>query len=492
MRQSVREDYTMYRDRRLNLSIVNLLKAIMIILAIFMLIGFGASQTQVVYAQEDQALPTIYHIYLDDDYVGTIDDQSIVTNYIDERVEQVEQDADDGYTYGLKQELMFIPERVFNNQTNHDQILESLDEVIVIEVKATVLALGDQVVGYFANEDMVEQTLFDYKAKYVDEDILEQLEEQDTDEVELETGETKVLDVSLSEEVSLSGEVVAKDQLLSVEDGVELLEKGTLEELIHEVSEGDTLSSIAAAYDLTTETLLDLNDELDEDSLLQLEQELNVTDYVAFADVIVYEEELVEETISYQTEIEESEELYRGESETKQEGQDGEKEVHYAIERVNGEVSERETINEEIVKEAVDEIIVEGTKVIDSRGTGDFVWPAVGGYISSQYGPRWGSFHSGIDIARPSNRDILATDNGTVEKISYDANGYGHYIVINHNNGYKTLYAHLEQVDVSVGQTVPKGSKIGVMGTTGRSTGVHLHFEVSENGTTINPNHVLN
>ena len=64
-------------------------------------------------------------------------------------------------------------------------------------------------------------------------------------------------------------------------------------------------------------------------------------------------------------------------------------------------------------------------------------------------------------------------------------------IVINHNNGYETLYAHLSSIDVSVGQTVPQGTKIGVMGSTGRSTGIHLHFEVLKNGSNINPMSVL-
>ena len=65
-------------------------------------------------------------------------------------------------------------------------------------------------------------------------------------------------------------------------------------------------------------------------------------------------------------------------------------------------------------------------------------------------------------------------------------------IIIKHNNGYETLYAHLSSIDVSVGQTVPQGTKIGVMGSTGRSTGIHLHFEVFKNGTNIDPMSVLN
>lgn len=114
-------------------------------------------------------------------------------------------------------------------------------------------------------------------------------------------------------------------------------------------------------------------------------------------------------------------------------------------------------------------------------------WPAVGGYISSHLGERWGKMHKGIDIARPSNRNILAADNGVVESAGYNNGGYGNKIVINHNNGMKTVYAHLSSIDVKVGQVVEKGSKIGVMGSTGNSTGIHLHFEVYKSGSLENP-----
>ena len=106
-------------------------------------------------------------------------------------------------------------------------------------------------------------------------------------------------------------------------------------------------------------------------------------------------------------------------------------------------------------------------------------------------GTRWGSMHRGIDIARPSSRSILAADNGVVVSAGWSG-AYGNRIEIDHNNGYKTLYAHLSSINVSVGQTVSRGSKIGVMGSTGRSTGVHLHFEVTKNGSLVNPLSVLN
>ncbi len=124
------------------------------------------------------------------------------------------------------------------------------------------------------------------------------------------------------------------------------------------------------------------------------------------------------------------------------------------------------------------------------QGNGEFGWPAVGGIITSYQGPRWGRLHKGIDIAGVSNRAILASQDGTVVFAGWH-NAYGNYVKINHPNGYMTLYAHMSSLNVSAGQTVSKGQQIGVMGSTGRSTGMHLHFEVHQNGKLLNPMSVL-
>lgn len=106
--------------------------------------------------------------------------------------------------------------------------------------------------------------------------------------------------------------------------------------------------------------------------------------------------------------------------------------------------------------------------------TGQWVWPAAG-KITQPYR----SWHKGIDIANHSGGPILAADAGTVVVAGWpDNGGYGNRVVLNHGNGYLTLYAHMSRIDVVVGQTVGKGDRLGMMGSTGRSTGTHLHFEI--------------
>ncbi|MDO8487887.1 MAG: peptidoglycan DD-metalloendopeptidase family protein [bacterium] len=115
--------------------------------------------------------------------------------------------------------------------------------------------------------------------------------------------------------------------------------------------------------------------------------------------------------------------------------------------------------------------------------TGQFVWPA-GGLITQRY--VW--YHKGVDIANPSLPSVLAADAGRVVVAGWvDNSGYGNRIIIDHNNGYQTLYAHLSRIYVTVGQTVKRGDAIGQEGSTGRSTGPHLHFEIRRGGVAVNP-----
>lgn len=119
--------------------------------------------------------------------------------------------------------------------------------------------------------------------------------------------------------------------------------------------------------------------------------------------------------------------------------------------------------------------------------SGDFVWPA-SGRISQGFA--W--YHKGVDIANKDGPDILAADAGTIILAGWPDNaGYGNRIIIDHGNGYTTLYAHMAQIYVTVGQTVRRGSPIGKMGSTGRSTGTHLHIEIRRDGVAINPLELL-
>lgn len=114
---------------------------------------------------------------------------------------------------------------------------------------------------------------------------------------------------------------------------------------------------------------------------------------------------------------------------------------------------------------------------------GSFVWPTSGGITQG-----YKFYHKAIDIANKSGGAILAADSGTIVQAGWlDNSGYGNRVMIDHGNGFITLYAHLSAVQVEVGQTVSRGNVVGQMGSTGRSTGTHLHFEIRKDGTLLNP-----
>lgn len=123
----------------------------------------------------------------------------------------------------------------------------------------------------------------------------------------------------------------------------------------------------------------------------------------------------------------------------------------------------------------------------NAPGGAQFIWPTSGGI--TQY---FSWYHRGIDIANRAAPGVATTDGGTVLVAGWpDNSGYGNRVVVDHGNGYKTLYAHLSNIYVSVGQKVSRGQLIGQMGSTGRSTGTHLHFEVYYNGASVNPLAIL-
>ncbi|MBU0491089.1 MAG: M23 family metallopeptidase [Chloroflexi bacterium] len=117
-----------------------------------------------------------------------------------------------------------------------------------------------------------------------------------------------------------------------------------------------------------------------------------------------------------------------------------------------------------------------------NKGTGTFGWPT-SGWISQKY---W-SGHQAIDIAGYTGTPIKAADSGFVIKAGWSESGYGNHVIVDHGNGFKTLYAHFTSYVVNVGDSVKKGQVIGLMGSTGKSTGPHLHFEVIKNGVRRNP-----
>lgn len=129
---------------------------------------------------------------------------------------------------------------------------------------------------------------------------------------------------------------------------------------------------------------------------------------------------------------------------------------------------------------------------LDGYVGGTWKWPVpTNRYVSSHYGYRnifgYREFHTGIDIPAPQGTPIIASNSGVVTTARYASTGYGNRVIVDHGGGYKTLYAHCNSLNVKVGDYVNQGDVIAYVGTTGMSTGNHLHFEIRENDVTVNP-----
>lgn len=127
-----------------------------------------------------------------------------------------------------------------------------------------------------------------------------------------------------------------------------------------------------------------------------------------------------------------------------------------------------------------------GSPTFSAPGGGNFIWPTMG--IITQY---FSWYHPAIDIANNAAPLISASDGGVVIHAGWDNTGYGNMVMVDHGNGYRTLYAHMSHIYVTLGQMVTHGQTLGQMGSTGRSTGTHCHFEIRYRGIAINPLAIL-
>ncbi len=253
------------------------------------------------------------------------------------------------------------------------------------------------------------------------------------------------------------------------------------EVISHFVADGETLSTIAERYGLSVETILWENN-LDEKTAIKVGQELRILPADGVRHKVARGDTIYSIGKKYGLEASEVQKI-----------------VDYPF---------NEFLNDETFALAVGQTLVvpDGVKPEEKKivprttrslaltpdagsvtAQGSFVWPTSG---SISQGYRF--YHKAIDISNRGGGNILAADSGSVVVSGWpDNSGYGNRIMIDHGNGFVTLYAHLSSIQVKEGQRVNRGDVIGQMGSTGRSTGTHLHFEIRQGGSLLNPSDYL-
>ena len=309
--------------------------------------------------------------------------------------------------------------------------------------------------------------------------------------------------VGFNKQVTLEDGLYFKDSLQDYADVEKELSDVKQAQKVYTVKTGDTLWDIAHKNDLTFRELCALNtnfkgEPLNEKSNIREGDELIVTKEEAALEVRITRIETREEEVAFAIETTKSNEYTKGTTKVLQEGQNGLRRVTFQnVYDTNNVLVEQTILSTEVIKEPVNKKVVQGTKKVKSStkfitGSGQFIWPVP----NYRYCSRWyGGRHRGVDICAPAGTPIYASAGGTITKAGYNkagaGTGYGYSVIINHGGGYSSVYAHCLSLTVSAGQTVKQGQLIGYVGSTGRSTGNHCHFEIRLNGSYIPPQNVF-
>ena len=276
----------------------------------------------------------------------------------------------------------------------------------------------------------------------------------------------------------------------------EFLTSETVVEKLYTAVPNDSVSLIADKFNMSMDELRAMNPQMVNDFIL-VGDELVVQRPQQFLRVKVIRTIEYDEDINYATLKETDSSQYVGYERVKVEGVTGKRHIKAEIVLMDGMEQSREILENTVIQEAVNKVIVVGSKAYGSDNTvtegdgitnGQYVWPIPAGQVISQ---PYHSGHRALDLSGGVlNKPVIAADGGVVVEANatdWWGAGWGYYVLIRHQNGDLTRYAHLNRVDVVVGQKVSQAQQIGLAGSSGRSTGPHLHFELIRGGVQINP-----
>ena len=294
-----------------------------------------------------------------------------------------------------------------------------------------------------------------------------------------------------AEQVEVRREYVDRQYMMNLGYIAQRLNATRTAEITHTVTADDTWEGIAAAYNLTAESLLEKNpgyniSELREGDVLTVAQ---AQSYLTVVDV---ERQASVQDVPYEITYQDDPDMYQGDYEIISPGAFGKADVTANVTYVNGTESSRQTVASTVLIAPVTEVQRRGTLERPSwLPTGEFHWPCYG-TITSYFGyrsvdtPGATSYHEALDIANGYGTPIYASDGGTVTYSGWQG-GTGYTVVIDHGNGFQTLYGHNNSLAVDAGDHVYQGQLIAYMGSTGISSGPHCHFSIIRNGTYVDP-----
>ncbi len=256
----------------------------------------------------------------------------------------------------------------------------------------------------------------------------------------------------------------------------------------------ESATDISVKFSITSGELAALNPQVDFEELEEGDQ-LNIRRDVSFLTVKEVEQIVYEEEVAYKIIQEADPSLRLSAVETKVEGESGLNRITANVTYIDGVEVSVDIVTTEVLIEPVDEVILVGTALGSggisydgpALGSGSMVWPTGPGTGGISRGFSGSYAHNGIDIWGAHGTPIYAVDSGVVVQVQYSDYAYGIMCLVDHGNGVMSRYAHNSSLNVALGDSVSQGQMIAGMGSTGNSTGNHLHFEIILNGTTVDP-----
>jgi len=458
--------------------------------ALVIIAGIGYAGDAYVQANMNE----VYEVYVDGQLIGSVSSPEVVETLIADKLEQVSNEHPEVQWEIERDSVTVEKELVFKGEGEDEQTVAALEPMLEAKAVGVELIVDGEAVAIVRDQETANRILEKVKETFSKKSAPEGLMVLSAEPVEprddnvIAEGTPEIQSVRIVEPINMTEREIDPSDVMDELDVIEKLMTGDVEPTQYIVQKGDTPSQIAEKLNVPIEVLYSQNQDhkdLIERDIIRPGDVLDVTMLQPAVTVETVEQVTETITVNFETIYENDDSMRKGKTKTIREGADGVKKVTYSLKKVNGLLMEEKIIGEEILKESVPAIVKRGTKVVLGEGTGKFAWPVASPEISSSYGKRWGRQHKGIDIVS-SKKSILAADTGKVI-FAGEKGDYGNAVIIDHQNGYQTLYGHMSKIDVKKGDIVEKGDKIGTMGSTGRSTGTHLHFEVIVNGTVKNP-----
>lgn len=391
---------------------------------------------------------------------------------VDEAVSSVESRVADvlGTSYACAAEVTLTP--VYSTEeelTGTEALEEYLYESSHAVMDTFVLTVDGVEIGSAASEADIQALLDEVAAPYMTENTVS---------------------YQFVEDVSVTTREAASTTEFDLEAMLGALTYFTIEEAFYTVEKGDTFVAISKELGMTMDELSALNPDVTP-AKLWVGQQLTIQQAVPFLSVQTVENQTYEEVIASPIVYTETDSLYVGDTQVTEQGKDGLALVNADVTYVNGYETGRTVITSTTLEEATTTYALKGTKEKPKTASkGYFITPVASYTITSKYGYRTlngkREFHTGVDFAASYGTKVRAADGGTVTYAGWKGN-YGKLVIITHDDGSQTYYAHNSSLLVSKGDKVYQGQTIAKMGATGRATGSHCHFEIRINGSTVNP-----